>query len=89
VRRKRGEPAGFQLQRIEDGGLYHVREHPKYAGEIQTREAALQRGERMFEQLLPLYSPQTLAPVREFRHAVVRDLVDRTMLAAKSWQWRA
>ena len=40
------------------------------------------RGERKFEQLLPLCSPQTLALVREFQNAVVRDLVDRTMAAA-------
>ena len=33
--------------------------------------------------MLPLCSPQTLALVREFQNAVVRDLVDRTMLAAE------
>ena len=41
------------------------------------------RGERKFEQLLPLCSPQTLALVREFQNAVVRDLVERAMLAAE------
>jgi N6-L-threonylcarbamoyladenine synthase len=63
--------------------LYHVREHEEYAEEIRTREEALQRGERKFEQLLPLCSPQTLALVREFQNAVVRDLVERTMMAAE------
>jgi N6-L-threonylcarbamoyladenine synthase len=62
--------------------LYHVREHGEYSGEIRTREEALQRGERRFEDLLPLCSPQTLALVREFQNAVVRELVERTMMAA-------
>jgi N6-L-threonylcarbamoyladenine synthase len=63
--------------------LYHVREHAEYAAEIRAREESLQRGERKFEQLLPLCSPQTLALVREFQKAVVRDLVERTMRAAE------
>ena len=63
--------------------LYHVREHCEYGGEILAREAALERGERKFEQLLPLCSAQTLALLREFQNAVVRDLVDRTMAAAQ------
>jgi N6-L-threonylcarbamoyladenine synthase len=33
--------------------------------------------------LLPLCTPQTLALVREFQNAVVRDLVDRTLGAAE------
>jgi len=33
--------------------------------------------------LMPLCSPQTLALVREFQNAVVRDLVERTMRAAE------
>ncbi len=32
---------------------------------------------------MPLCSPQTLALVREFQNAVVRDLVERTMMAAE------
>jgi N6-L-threonylcarbamoyladenine synthase len=43
----------------------------------------LQRGGRTFEDLLPLCSPKTLALVREFQNAVVRDLVERTMSAAE------
>jgi N6-L-threonylcarbamoyladenine synthase len=62
--------------------LYHVRENAEYAGEIRRREEALARGERKFEQLLPLCSVRTLGLVREFQNAVVRDLVDRTMAAA-------
>jgi N6-L-threonylcarbamoyladenine synthase len=79
----RGNPLDFSFSGLKTAVLYHVREHAEYSGEIQAREEALQRGERKFEQLLPLCSPQTLALVREFQNAVVRDLVDRTMLAAR------
>jgi N6-L-threonylcarbamoyladenine synthase len=79
----RGNPLDFSFSGLKTAVLYHVREHAEYSGEIRTREEALQRGERKFEQLLPLCSPQTLALVREFQNAVVRDLVDRTILAAE------
>jgi N6-L-threonylcarbamoyladenine synthase len=79
----RGNPLDFSFSGLKTAVLYHVREHPEYSAEIRTREEALQRGERKFEQLLPLCSRQTLALVREFQHAVVRDLVERTMLAAE------
>ena len=78
----RGNPLDFSFSGLKTAVLYHVREHAEYASEIRAREEALQRGERKFEQLLPLCSPQTLGLVREFQNAVVRDLVDRTMLAA-------
>lgn len=79
----RGNPLDFSFSGLKTAVLYHVREHPEYSAEIQSREEALQRGERKFEQLLPLCSPQTLGLVREFQNAVVRDLVERTMLAAE------
>ncbi len=79
----RGNPLDFSFSGLKTAVLYHVREHPEYSSEIQTREEALSRGERKFEQLLPLCSPQTLALVREFQSAVVRDLVERTMMAAE------
>jgi N6-L-threonylcarbamoyladenine synthase len=79
----RGNPLDFSFSGLKTAVLYHVREHAEYAAEIRMREEALQRGERKFEQLLPLCSPQTLALVREFQNAVVRDLVDRTMMAAE------
>ena len=40
------------------------------------------RGERTFDRLRPLCSPKTLAVIREFQNAVVRDLVERTLAAA-------
>jgi N6-L-threonylcarbamoyladenine synthase len=79
----KGNTLDFSFSGLKTAVLYHVREHPEYAAEIAAREAALQRGERKFEQLLPLCSPKTLALVREFQNAVVRDLVERTMRAAE------
>jgi N6-L-threonylcarbamoyladenine synthase len=79
----RGNPLDFSFSGLKTAVLYHVREHCEYGKEILEREAALARGERKFDQLLPLCSPQTLALVREFQNAVVRDLVDRTMIAAE------
>jgi N6-L-threonylcarbamoyladenine synthase len=78
----RGNPLDFSFSGLKTAVLYHVRETPDYAAEIAAREAALARGERKFEQLLPLCSPKTLALIREFQNAVVRDLVDRTIAAA-------
>ncbi len=74
----RGNPLDFSFSGLKTAVLYHVREHAEYSGEIHTREAALARGERKFEQLLPLCSARTLGLVREFQKAVVRDLVERT-----------
>ena len=79
----RGNPYDFSFSGLKTAVLYHVREHPEYAPEIHSREEALARGERKYEQLLPLCSPQTLALVREFQNAVVRDLVERTLAAAE------
>jgi len=78
----RGNPYDFSFSGLKTAVLYHVREHAEYAPEIRGREEALERGERKYEQLLPLCSAQTLALVREFQNAVVRDLVDRTVTAA-------
>jgi N6-L-threonylcarbamoyladenine synthase len=79
----KGNALDFSFSGLKTSVLYHVREHPEYAPEIRAREEALQRGERTFEQLMTLCSPKTLALVREFQNAVVRDLVERTMHAAE------
>jgi N6-L-threonylcarbamoyladenine synthase len=79
----KGNTLDFSFSGLKTAVLYHLREHVEYSGEIRAREEALQRGERKFEQLLPSCSPQTLALVREFQNAVVRDLVGRTMRAAE------
>jgi len=78
----RGNPLDFSFSGLKTAVLYHLREHCEYGSEILARQQALERGERKFEQLLPLCSAQTLGLVREFQNAVVRDLVDRTMAAA-------
>jgi N6-L-threonylcarbamoyladenine synthase len=79
----RGNPLDFSFSGLKTAVLYHVREHAEYAPEIHRREEAIERGERKFEELLPLCTPQTLGLVREFQNAVVRDLVERTMAAAE------
>src|ERR1700759_3741687 len=81
----RSNPLDFSFSGIKTAVLYHLREHCEYGAEILSRQEALARGERKFDQLLPLCSPQTLALVREFQNSVVRDLVDRTMLAAQEF----
>lgn len=79
----RGNPLDFSFSGLKTAVLYHLREHAEYSAEIRRREEALARGERKFEQLLPLCSAKTLGLVREFQNAVVRDLVERTMAAAE------
>jgi len=79
----RGNRLDFSFSGLKTAVLYHVRETPEYAAEIAEREAALERGERKFEQLLPLCSPKTLGLLREFQNAVIRDLVERTLGAAE------
>ena len=79
----RGNPYDFSFSGLKTAVLYHVREHLEYTPEIRAREEAIERGERKFEQLLPLCSPAVLGLVREFQNAVVGDLVDRTLSAAE------
>jgi N6-L-threonylcarbamoyladenine synthase len=79
----RGNALDFSFSGLKTAVLYHVREHPEYAGEIRAREEAIEQGDRRFERLLPLCSAATRGLVREFQNAVVSDLVDRTMLAAE------
>jgi N6-L-threonylcarbamoyladenine synthase len=79
----RGNTFDFSFSGLKTAVLYHVRENPDYLPEIQERESASARGERKFEQLLPMCGPKTLGLIREFQNAVVRDLVERTMRAAE------
>ena len=80
--RMKGNSLDFSFSGLKTAVLYHLREHAEYTPEIAAREAAVARGERKFEQLLPLCSPQALGLVREFQNTVVRDLRDRTFAAA-------
>ena len=77
-----GNALDFSFSGLKTAVLYHLREHPEYSAGIHAREAALDRGEKSFDQLRPLCNAQTLALIHEFQRAVVRDLVDRTIAAA-------
>ena len=79
----KGSHFDFSFSGLKTAVLYHLRDNPDYLPEIQSREQAIARGERKFDQLLPLCSPKTLGLVREFQNAVVRDLVERTLKAAE------
>ena len=83
VTKMKGNALDFSFSGLKTAVLYHVRENGEYGEEIRKREEALARGERKFEQLLPLCSPKTLGLVREFQNAVVRDLVERTLRATE------
>jgi N6-L-threonylcarbamoyladenine synthase len=79
----RGNTYDFSFSGLKTAVLYHLRENPDYLPEIQARESAMARGERKFDQLLPLCGAKTLGLVREFQNAVVRDLVERTLRSAE------
>src|SRR5208282_966585 len=79
----RGNALDFSFSGLKTAVLYHVREHPEYTEEIRTREEAVAAGKRGFAELLPMCSAETLGLMREFQNAVVRDLVERTMMAAE------
>jgi N6-L-threonylcarbamoyladenine synthase len=79
----KGNPFDFSFSGIKTAVLYYVREHSELHEEIEARQAALARGERKADQLLPLCSEQTLAVLSSFQNAVVRDLVERTIKAAQ------
>jgi len=84
----RGNALDFSFSGLKTAVLYHVREHPEYTEEIRKREEAVAAGKRGFAELLPLCSAETLGLVREFQNAVVRDLVERTMMAAEECEVR-
>ena len=79
----RGNALDFSFSGLKTAVLYHLRENPDYLPEIHSREAAIARGERKFDQLLPLCSEKTMGLVKEFQNAVVRDLVERTLKASE------
>jgi len=78
----KGNPCDFSFSGIKTAVLYHLRAHPEFNAEIETRRVALQEGRRKAADLLPLCSPQTLSMISNFQSAVVNDLVTRTLAAA-------
>jgi N6-L-threonylcarbamoyladenine synthase len=79
----RGNALDFSFSGLKTAVLYHLREHPEYSEDIRIRQAALDRGDNRFEQLLPLCDEQTLALIHEFQRSVVRTLVEQTTAAAE------
>ncbi len=79
----RGNALDFSFSGLKTAVLYHLREHPEYGEGIRKREEALRDGQRSFAELLALCDGTTLGLVREFQNAVVRDLVERTMMGAE------
>jgi len=79
----KGNSHDFSFSGLKTAVLYHLRENRDYQPEIEAREAALARGERKFDQLLPLCSSKTLGLIREFQNAVVRELVERSLSSAE------
>src|SRR5215467_734441 len=55
----KGNSLDFSFSGLKTAVLYHLRENPDYRPEIEGREAAIARGQRKVEELLPLCSPQT------------------------------
>jgi N6-L-threonylcarbamoyladenine synthase len=78
----KGNAHDFSFSGIKTAVLYYVREHPEFAGEIETRKKALDQGLRKAADLMPLCSPRTLSLISNFQSAVVRDLTTRTLVAA-------
>ena len=78
----KGNRLDFSFSGLKTAVLYFLREHPEFEPEIRAREEAIERGERKFEQLLPLCSAATLALIKAFQDAVVRDLADHAFTAA-------
>src|SRR5579859_868612 len=79
----RGNALDFSFSGLKTAVLYHLREHPEYSEGIRKREEALREGHRAFAEMLALCDAATLGLVREFQNAVVRDLVERTMMGAE------
>ena len=79
----RGNALDFSFSGLKTAVLYHLREHPEYTEGIRKREEAIREARRTFAELLSLCDAATLGLVREFQNAVVRDLVERTMMAAE------
>ncbi|MFZ0212210.1 MAG: tRNA (adenosine(37)-N6)-threonylcarbamoyltransferase complex transferase subunit TsaD [Candidatus Acidiferrales bacterium] len=81
----RGNPYDFSFSGIKTAVLYYLRKRPEFQPEIDARQQALARGERSTDGLRALSSPATLDLIASFQHAVVEDLVGRTLAAAEQF----
>jgi N6-L-threonylcarbamoyladenine synthase len=81
----RGNPYDFSFSGIKTAVLYHLRKHSELQPEIEARQRALTSGERSADALSGLSSSATLDLVASFQHAVVEDLVKRTLSASEQF----
>ena len=81
----RGNPYDFSFSGIKTAVLYYLRKRPELQPEIAARQNALANGERGAEQLRALSSSTTLDLIASFQHAVVEDLVKRTLAASEQF----
>jgi N6-L-threonylcarbamoyladenine synthase len=79
----KGNPSDFSFSGIKTAVLYHLRRSPDLQPEIDARQASLDRGERSAGVLQALSTQSTLDLIASFQHAVVDDLVTRTLAAAQ------
>ena len=81
----RGNAYDFSFSGIKTAVLYHLRKHPEMQREIEARESALANGQRSADALRAISSPATLDLVASFQHAVVEDLLRRTLAASEQF----
>jgi len=79
----RGNPFDFSFSGIKTAVLYFLRDHAEFAPGIAARKAALREGKRSAAELAQLCDAQTLDLIAAFQITVVRDLVGRTLAAAR------
>jgi N6-L-threonylcarbamoyladenine synthase len=79
----KGNVLDFSFSGIKTAVLYHLKRNPQLQPEIEARTAALARGERGVDALRALTTQETLDLIASFQHAVVQDLLTRTMAAAE------
>ena len=81
----RGNRYDFSFSGIKTAVLYYLRKRPELQPEIAARQKALTDGQRSADALRPLSSATTLDLIASFQHAVVEDLVKRTLAASEQF----
>ncbi|MFZ0334546.1 MAG: tRNA (adenosine(37)-N6)-threonylcarbamoyltransferase complex transferase subunit TsaD [Candidatus Acidiferrales bacterium] len=81
----RGNPYDFSFSGIKTAVLYYLRKRPEMQAEIEARQRSLANGERGPDALRALSSSATLDLIASFQHAVVEDLVKRTLAASEQF----
>ena len=84
-----GNQYDFSFSGIKTAVLYYLRKRPELQPEIDAREQTLARGERSPDVLRGLSSQVILDLVASFQHAVVEDLIRRTLAAAQQFAARS